>query len=67
MTSLKMLDPEDPLRLYYISKLSLLLLSKLLLPEIIFALFTLQHPQLFAKFFTNCSFKQKHYLMTQML
>ena len=43
------------------------LLQKLLMPDLIFDLFQLDSFHLYAKFFSQCSYKQKHYLMTQML
>lgn len=66
---MRALPLEQPLRTYAINKLSTLLLSKLLLPEYIFVIMSLssQGQIAFAKFFIACSFKQKHYLITQML
>jgi hypothetical protein len=63
---------RHPLKLYYLTKLALSLLSKLLLPDSLFSLFHTLLPgqlsqQAFAKFFSSCSFKQRHYLMTQAL
>jgi hypothetical protein len=57
------------LKLYYLTKLAMSLLSKLLLPDYLFSLFYnllsgQLSQQLFAKFFSSSSFKQRHYLMT---
>lgn len=64
----KLLPENSSLRGFYINKVALLLLSKLLLPEMIFNVFLVAPSASdFAQFFAQCSFKQKHYLITHLL
>jgi hypothetical protein len=59
---------DSTLRAFYMNKIALLLLSKLLLPEMIFGIFLLDpNAWDFARFFSLCSFKQKHYIITHLL